>query len=656
MERRPFSAGHAWLIAFAAVSLAAPAVSLGIGWILLLVPAMIASGFWRVARTPQKIALVIRWVGLLCVVGLGALPLLSTFQLMYIEPAIRYAAPVGAALGVVMTLLLFSPTPVQTTIPASIALLAVAGLRREAPYLLPLFAGAAACLAFHLAAHRRLRIVPLAAFGILGAAAAAGVCMLLPWAQPWVEAKAADFITPAQGGRAGLSLTSRLGEIEALAMSPEIAMRVWTTTPQYLRARVYTHFNGQSWAQWGAESRRPLAAAPDLDPELAGWLEEIPGTTLSVHGAAGTAPLVRTRILHENPKLKVIPAPGQVRVARLSPALAWVDDAGILVPAEGPPRLYATVNRRDRDVVQPDRPPTPDCLDTRRVVDRRLRDLAETLRAGAGPAERVRRTVDYLETNCTYSLNVGAFRSTDPVAEFVFDKKRGYCEYFASACVLLLRLQEVPARYVVGYAVSPSNFEGGHYIVREADAHAWVEAYLPDRGWVEVDPTPAAQFEAMRAPLRGGAISGAWERVKAWVSELIAIVRQGGAMAAVRRAALPVLGIGAAVAIVVWGLVSGRKRLRGLFTRRRSKAAESADAGAVPAELTELMRALDRLWTRSGHPRPPGRAPLEHLQGLPAPARVGDAVVEAFYRCRYGGFVPSGGELAGLRQALGDRR
>jgi hypothetical protein len=280
------------------------------------------------------------------------------------------------------------------------------------------------------------------------------------------------------------------------------------------------------------------------------------------------------------------------------------------------------------------------------VVDGRLRELAARLKEGADPAGRIRRTVAYLETNCTYSLKVGAFTSTDPVGEFVFDKRRGYCEYFASAAVLLLRLQDVPARYVVGYAVGPSNREGGHYVVREADAHAWVEAYLPDRGWVQVDPTPAAQFEAMRAPLRAGALAGEWERFKAWVAETIATIRQGGWLAALRGVWKPLLGV---VVAALLFFVGRRIQWRKLLARRRKEEIRP-DAGAVPAELLHLLRDLDRVWRRSGHPRPPGRAPLEHLRGLPPAVRVGDAVVEAFYRCRYGGQVPSQAELAGLRR------
>ena len=157
----------------------------------------------------------------------------------------------------------------------------------------------------------------------------------------------------------------------------------------------------------------------------------------------------------------------------------------------------------------------------------------------------------------------------------------------------------------------------------------------------------------MRAPLRGGAISGVWERMKGWISELIVMIRQGGAMAVLRRAAPPGVGGTVAIGLAVWFFMYGRKRLR---ARRPPGPRAPADPGAVPPELADLMRTVDARWKRSGHPRPAGRAPLEHLRGLPAPARVGEAVVETFYRCRYGGIAPSDAELAGLRAGLAERR
>lgn len=95
----------------------------------------------------------------------------------------------------------------------------------------------------------------------------------------------------------------------------------------------------------------------------------------------------------------------------------------------------------------------------------------------------------------------------DPVEDFVANHRRGHCQYFASALTLMLRSQGIPARMVIGYRPSEFNYVGNYYVVRQRDAHAWVEAYLePEEiptgmlypqeqhaggGWLRLDPTPA---------------------------------------------------------------------------------------------------------------------------------------------------------------------
>jgi uncharacterized protein YqcC (DUF446 family) len=77
----------------------------------------------------------------------------------------------------------------------------------------------------------------------------------------------------------------------------------------------------------------------------------------------------------------------------------------------------------------------------------------------------------------------------DVVDYFLFDAKRGYCDYYATALVVLARAAGLPARLVVGYASGSFNSFTGQYIVVEADAHSWVEIYFPDYGWIEFEPT-----------------------------------------------------------------------------------------------------------------------------------------------------------------------
>jgi transglutaminase-like putative cysteine protease len=631
------------LMVFLAASIAAFAASLSAWLALIAIPALVAFSFVGVGAPSPRQHRAARWIGGGLVAGVGLLPILVTFQTIYSETAVRIAGPAGIALSLAGVALLWAAP--EMAIPAAIALLAAAGLGRESKTLLFLFGTAGFCATLHLASYKAIRVVPLLVFIALAGTIAGGVVRFLPWAQPWVEAKAGEFLVPAKTARAGLSLTSRLGEIEELGLSPEVALRLWSDRPQYLRARVYKAFNGRVWSRGTEADRRAMVGPRELDADLSRWLEEVPGTTWGAPSAATGGPRIRSRVLLERrPPAGALLAPGGVELARLGANPATIDGAGVLEPWGSSPDLYAVVNRPALPATAPD----SECLDVSGVVDARLRTLAEQLKEGASPSERLHRTLSYLETNCRYSLKVGQFLSPDPVGEFVFDKRRGYCEYFASAAALLLRLEGVPARYVVGYSVRPSNLEGGHYVVREADAHAWVEAWIDGQGWVELDPTPAAQFESMRAAIRGGVISGVWQRFKGWISELTAIVKLVGLWTLARRGAMILAGVAALAGAAVLG-VRGRRRRR-LRSRGPRPAGEGGEG--LPPELRELLGRLDRQWRRSGHPRPPSRAPLEHLLGLPEAARSGRGLVEVLYRCLYGGQAPSAEELAGLRREL----
>jgi len=76
----------------------------------------------------------------------------------------------------------------------------------------------------------------------------------------------------------------------------------------------------------------------------------------------------------------------------------------------------------------------------------------------------------------------------------LFKYKYGNCEYFATSMAILLRLNGIPARLVAGYKGGTYNEIGGYYLVRESDAHVWVEAFIKDKGWVRYDPTPASFY------------------------------------------------------------------------------------------------------------------------------------------------------------------
>lgn len=115
--------------------------------------------------------------------------------------------------------------------------------------------------------------------------------------------------------------------------------------------------------------------------------------------------------------------------------------------------------------------------------------------------DQVKAVEQYLKTNYTYTLDSKAPKTNeDFVDHFLFEQQSGYCVHFATAMVVLLRSQDIPARYVKGYlsgeAIDERINDEGYmeylYEVSEKDAHAWVEVYFPGAGWVPFDPTPAS--------------------------------------------------------------------------------------------------------------------------------------------------------------------
>ena len=79
----------------------------------------------------------------------------------------------------------------------------------------------------------------------------------------------------------------------------------------------------------------------------------------------------------------------------------------------------------------------------------------------------------------------------DPIANFLFERKQGHCEYFASSMAVMLRTLGIPSRVVNGFRSDEFNDLTGNYVVRAKNAHSWVEAYFPGYGWQTFDPTPA---------------------------------------------------------------------------------------------------------------------------------------------------------------------
>jgi transglutaminase-like putative cysteine protease len=126
-------------------------------------------------------------------------------------------------------------------------------------------------------------------------------------------------------------------------------------------------------------------------------------------------------------------------------------------------------------------------------VSPRVRDLAAQIIAQAGaqtPYDQAKAIERWLRTYIQYNESIPAPpRGSDPIEWFLFDSREGYCNYYASAMVLMLRSQGIPARMAAGFAQGTWDADRGAFLVRERDAHTWVEVYFRGYGWVEFEPT-----------------------------------------------------------------------------------------------------------------------------------------------------------------------
>lgn len=654
-------------------------------WLLLL--PCVAALFFRIDRVSPRATGGIRYLvwailGATVLVGL----ILMAYPVLLGRSASMFELVAGYSLATssVFFLLGSSVWPLASALlPATLGTMVVAAFNARAPLRWGLIIGFLAVVA-HLALTSRvggrsetsvrpgLRRLFGLGFSILMAAVAAwGIMRLLPWTQAQLELATFRFYSTRSASQpAGFSRTvvqSQLGRLQHLKLSPQVVLRVWTTRPQKLRGIVSTKFDGQHWYALIVPGQLASVVPTQsiLDRSLEEWLSSIPGKTYlmpekSVNDA-GAASSIRSKIFQVAGDDLVPVAPGNVvlvrsssdRELRVAPYGAFVS---------GLAQAYGVINRRDGALVQPGAPPASmvaECLAVPAETDPRLKELAAQLGKGAGSnEERIERTVRFLQSTCRYSLDVGSFRSSQPVAEFVFEKKKGYCEYFASAAVVLLRLQGVPARYVTGYNVEPGNRQGDHYVVRALDAHAWVEAYVPGRGWLEVDPTPEAEYLALHLDLG----ESWWDNFSEWAGTTWAEARMWWrprewfvVMGRFWLPALSFLLVAFALFAVLFRL---RRRKRKPETRKRIPVFRGADSSPIVAELAEIIAGLDRLWEQAGYARPRGRAPLEHLESLPPQAlsagnrETSRRAVESFYRCAFGGVRLSGEELAELKRSV----
>jgi len=279
--------------------------------------------------------------------------------------------------------------------------------------------------------------------------------------------------------RMGLSESMRPGSISELTLSTEIAFRVVfpegapPVSQMYWRGPVLSTFDGGAWR---AAPARPASRQPDL--EHAG-----PGS-----GIRYTVTLEP----QEQDWLYALEAPVQVQGLPVAARL----DAQMLL--HGPP---SNGSRLRYDVVSQPRftlgrhEPASRLAMLRALPDGfnpRARALAERWRDELpSPRQRIDRILAWFgQAPFRYTLSPPVW-GTHGIDEFLFDTGAGFCEHYASAMTFLLRAMDIPARIVTGYQGAEPNPVNGSWLVRQGDAHAWVEAWLDGEGWVRLDPVTA---------------------------------------------------------------------------------------------------------------------------------------------------------------------
>lgn len=318
-------------------------------------------------------------------------------------------------------------------------------------------------------------------------------------------------------------------------------------------------------------------------------------------------------------------------------------------------------------------------------MDSRIAELARTITAhDATPYDRAADLERYFHTNFRYTLDLSDMNKPDPLAYFLFTKRAGHCEYFASAMVVMLRTLGIPARYVTGFLPGEFNDLANDYIIRASDAHSWVEVYFPQYGWITFDPTPPGEAKPnslfSRAAMYWDWFQFSWNE---WVINydfthqlsLARGVRQSSLSWSERisnyyrekrrraentlklwqgrlsasRYSLP----GALIFLVVL-LVYFRGRALGGFVAVRWKLRARRE-GQLPSDLAAFeYRQMLRLLERRGWRKSPAQTPLEFAASIRAPEFAGPVaeLTQLYQSARFGAAPADARRVSSLLAAI----
>lgn len=281
----------------------------------------------------------------------------------------------------------------------------------------------------------------------------------------------------AHSGKTGLSDTMSPGSIARLAQNGDIAFRVRFDGPApprqklYWRGPVLEHFDGTTWRPF--EGRRPAETLEIISPPIRYQ------STLEAHDQRWLLALDAPTALPDDVRLN-----GTLTASSRKP-----------VSERRRVSLSASLDyrfNRDED---------PAILRRNLALPPGRNPQAVALAAGwrnAGREAILGKALALFASDFTYTLQPPLL-GDNGIDQFLFQTRRGFCEHFAAAFVVLMRAADIPARVVGGYQGGEFNPLDDHVVVRQSDAHAWAEVWLPGRGWVRVDPTASVSPSRIEA-------------------------------------------------------------------------------------------------------------------------------------------------------------
>jgi hypothetical protein len=270
---------------------------------------------------------------------------------------------------------------------------------------------------------------------------------------------------------------------------------------------------------------------------------------------------------------------------------------------------------------------------------------------------------DYLLNGYSYTLNPPKGEGVDATDDFLFYTRAGYCEHFASALALLLRAAGIESRLVTGYLQGIWNSYGEYYMIRQSDAHSWVEVYIEGAGWITLDPTPSAglapiatrsslglYMDMLRMKWNRYIINYSFEdqRVAAMkmegrakstirqIKEVLSEIMRTGLKKSIDKGPALVL-----LPLIVIGLLLA-------FFSRYLKRMERGAAGRAPRYYEEMLRCLKK----EGLIKRAAETPMEFA--LRSGAREAVEITVLFEKERYGGKRLSLKEAASVERSVGE--